>query len=248
MGGRRPGPAPGRATANDLPSLSVILRALTLRLLDIALTPLRVLYSITQSVVGKTGPPIVHLALIGTLLPLIAFWSLGAGLVVRSWVPTGWRQVAYLQYGTSAGSAPWADVQLPALNGNQPYDISVELVLPLHSKNTELGNFMTSIAITTPTNQTLASSSRPSLIFPHPVSSLFPFSPLMYSGALRTHTVRIPLMESFSASSYATSLRARLQVGRSDAWKGIGNGEGRELVIVEAYIRGIPRMSGIRSV
>lgn len=105
---------------------------------------------------------------------------------------------------------------------------------------------MTSITITTPSDVTLAYSSRPSLIFPHPVSSFFPFSGLMYSGVLSTHSLSIPLIEGFSASSYLSSLRARIQVGRADGWTGVGSGQGRELVVVEAFARGIPIKSGIR--
>ena len=107
---------------------------------------------------------------------------------------------------------------------------------------------MTSITITTPSNVTLAYSSRPSLIFPHLVSSFFPFSPLIYTGVLATHSLSIPLIEGFSASSYLSSLRARIQVGRADGWRSVGPGHGQELVVVEAFARGIPIKSGIRRV
>lgn len=107
---------------------------------------------------------------------------------------------------------------------------------------------MTSISITTPNNITLANSSRPSLIFPHPISSFFPFSPLIYSGAIKTHSVLIPLVEGFRASSYLSSLKARIQVGRADGWSSLGIGHGKELVVVEAFARGVPRLSGIRCV
>lgn len=105
-----------------------------------------------------------------------------------------------------------------------------------------VGNFMTSISITNPANVTLASSSRPSLIFPQPLA----LTPLFYSGVLSTRTLLVPLLEGFSASSYLSSLRARLQVGRQDGWTSVGRGEGKELVIVEAFARGKPRLSGIR--
>lgn len=101
---------------------------------------------------------------------------------------------------------------------------------------------MTSISIVNPTNVTLASSSRPSLIFPQPLA----LTPFFYSGVLRTHTLTVPLLEGFSASSYLSQLHARIQVGRQDSWTSVGRGEGKELVIVEAFARGKPRLSGLR--
>lgn len=105
---------------------------------------------------------------------------------------------------------------------------------------------MTTLTILNPLNTTLSSSSRPTLIFPHPLSSFFPLSPLIYSGAIPTHRVLIPLIERFSASSYLSSLRAHIEVGREDAWTSLGRGEGKELVLEQAFIKGIPKLSGLR--
>lgn len=141
MSGRRQRTAGGQGAApapvNDLPPLAFILQALFWRLLDSALTPFRLAYSLSVRFFGTTGPPAFHVILLLSLLPLISIWSLGAGLVVRSWIPTGWKQVVYLQYG--AGQAPFADIVLPTLSSDQAYDIALELVMPLHAKNTELG-------------------------------------------------------------------------------------------------------------
>lgn len=101
---------------------------------------------------------------------------------------------------------------------------------------------MTSITITNPSNVTLALSARPSLIFP-PSLALYPF---VAAGVLSTHSMVIPLIQGFTASAYLSSLRAHIEVGRNDGWKSIGSGQGRELVIVEAFARGIPRLTGIR--
>jgi hypothetical protein len=103
---------------------------------------------------------------------------------------------------------------------------------------------MTSITILNPNNATLAHSTRPALIFPPPLA----LSPLLLTGVLRSYSFRVPLIEGFSASSYVSSLRAHVRVGRNDGWKSIGSGQGRELVIVEAFARGIPRMTGLRFV
>lgn len=222
------------------PPLLQIFQILVRNTFQIFLIPVRVFSSVLSSLMGTAGPPLFHLVVIFALIPLIALWSLGAGLVVRSWMPQGWKQVVYLQYGN--GQAPYADIALPSLSNGQPYDISLELIMPLHAKNIQVGNFMTSITISTPTNVTLATSSRPSLIFPQPLA----FAPLFYSGMLSTHSIEVPLLEGFSASSYLSSLRARIQVGRQDGWASVGAGHGQELVIVEAFARGLPKMSGIR--
>lgn len=140
MSGRRSqttGGPPRAATMNELPPLSFLLQALFFRLLDFALTPFRIAYALALGFVGATGPPAFHMLLLSSLVPLIAVWSLGAGLVVRSWIPTGWKQVVYLQYGT--GETPYADFAVPILAAGQAYDIALELVMPLHAKNSDLG-------------------------------------------------------------------------------------------------------------
>jgi hypothetical protein len=108
-----------------------------MRLFDVALIPFRFALALSQKFLGGTGPPAFHFVLLLSLLPLIGIWSLGAGLVVRSWIPQGWKQVIYLQYGQ--GQPPFADIILPTLTADQQYDITLELVMPLHAKNTELG-------------------------------------------------------------------------------------------------------------
>lgn len=39
---------------------------------------------------------------------------------------------------------------------------------------------------------------------------------------------------------------ARVEVGRQDQWKGIGNGEGRELSVLSAVLRGTVVHQGVR--
>lgn len=135
MSGR---PRPANNVPYNGPSpLLTIVQILGQRALDIALAPFRLFYAISMKFLGTTGPPVFHVVLLMSLVPLIGFWSLGAGLVVRSWIPTGWKEVVYLQYGN--GQAPYADITLPTLSADQPYDISLELVMPLFAKNTDLG-------------------------------------------------------------------------------------------------------------
>lgn len=135
MADRRP--AQGSPAANGIPTISVLIRTVAIRLFEIALIPFKLAFALSQRFLGQTGPPAFHFVLLLSLLPLIGIWSFGAGLVVRSWIPQGWKQVIYLQYGQ--GQPPYADIALPALAADQQYDITLELVMPLHVKNTELG-------------------------------------------------------------------------------------------------------------
>lgn len=91
-------------------------------------------------------------------------------------------------YSSSDGISPYAETQLSSFNPTQPYDISLHLVVPATSSNYDLGNFMTTLTLTGPSNKTLAtvrmpvrqSSSRSYLRFPitlstgnHPATLLF---------------------------------------------------------------------------
>jgi hypothetical protein len=128
------------APSSDIPPASIIFRALAARLLDLALAPVRISIAIASRFAGATAPPTFHILVLASLVPFIGLSSLGAGLVVRSWIPTGWKQVLYLQYGTGPESlAPFADLNLPTLATDTPYDINLELVMPHFAKNSELG-------------------------------------------------------------------------------------------------------------
>lgn len=103
---------------------------------------------------------------------------------------------------------------------------------------------MSSITIITPSNVTIAHSRRPALILP----PTFFIKSLTLTGALTTRKVHVPLLESFATTSYLSSLRALVQVGRKDGWKSIGNGAGQELVVLEVYAVGAPKLTGLRYV
>ena len=49
----------------------------------------------------------------------------------------------------SDGVPPYAEFALPDLVVGQPYDISLQLTVPASPSNLALGNFMTSLSITT---------------------------------------------------------------------------------------------------
>lgn len=52
--------------------------------------------------------------------------------------------------------SPYAEMQLPNLIAAQPYDVSMHLVVPTNEANFALGNFMTSLTLSTPANKTMA--------------------------------------------------------------------------------------------
>src|SRR5258708_14416643 len=105
-------------------------------------------------------------------------------------------------------------------------------IVYLYSAVWLLGNFMSSITIKTPTNITIGSSPRPSLIFP---PSIY-ISPFILGGLTSTRTHEVDLLKHFYASSYASSLTAYTTVGRNDVSKGVRVGRGRQVAVVDAFI------------
>lgn len=124
----------------ESPPLSFLLRALLLRVLQILMLPFTIVLNFVTRVLRVTAPPAFHIFLLASLIPFLALSSLSAGLLIRSWVPTGWSEVVHLHYGE--GGPPYAEFQLPELSQILPYDISLELILPLFAKNLELGAFL----------------------------------------------------------------------------------------------------------
>ena len=57
----------------------------------------------------------------------------------------------------SDGRPPYAEVELPPMTTGQPYDISLHLIVPAMQSNYELGNFMSTLIISTFDNETVAS-------------------------------------------------------------------------------------------
>ncbi|EJD55070.1 hypothetical protein AURDEDRAFT_155305 [Auricularia subglabra TFB-10046 SS5] len=179
-------------------------------------------------------PYLVPLALGALLLPLLALFSLGAGWMVWSSVPGGWKETIYLQYGDGI---PHGEVFLRNLVADQAYSISFHLLVPSSPSNIELGNFMTTLLLTTASNKTVAAISRPSIIIP-PTKSLF-------KGAPNTLTHTVTLLTNFIPT--ATRLLAYVEVGRKDGWRSIGRGEGRELSVLTAHLVGEVQLSGLRA-
>ncbi|KAG8889054.1 hypothetical protein FRB98_005951 [Tulasnella sp. 332] len=187
-------------------------------------------------VIKVSAPPALHIAILLSLLPILGIFSISAGVLVARWLPTGWAEPMFLQYGQ--GSTPYAYTVVRNLNAGQPYDVTVQLVLPTSTSNYDIGNFMTSLTLYTLNNKTLATSQRPALLVPYS-SPLRLFTPSVT-------TVIIPLLDAFTLSH--STIRAKLEVGRPDSWRALGEGEGRELAVAEAYIRGSVRASGLTGI
>ena len=64
-------------------------------------------------------------------------------------------------YECSDGPVPYAEVALPSVIAQQPYDISLHLVVPANEANFALGNFMASLNLMTPSNGTIATARKP---------------------------------------------------------------------------------------
>ncbi|QRW18947.1 adipose-regulatory protein (Seipin) [Rhizoctonia solani] len=167
----------------------------------------------------------------------------------------GWNVELWMQYGEQA--TPFARTSLPALTPGQPYDVLLSLQVPLTPENLALGNFMTKLILTDAKNSTVATANRPSLVL-RERSSWIPF--LKHSP--QTETIVVPLLDHWSPSSQPGNLlnhgvavargtshmgfHAFVAVGRPDAWKSIGSGQGKELSIARATLQGHVKLHGIR--
>ncbi|KZS95960.1 hypothetical protein SISNIDRAFT_331847 [Sistotremastrum niveocremeum HHB9708] len=171
------------------------------------------------------------------LLPVLAFFSVGAGYTVWSSVPHGWSVEAFLQYGD--GRSPYARVHLPPLITDQAYDVSLQLSVPTIPSNLELGNFMAALEILTPSNKSLAFARRPYLLLP--TKTWFSLS---NPAVLQ---LDLGLLSDFVPPS-SSPIDAYIELGRKDAWKSLGEGQGRELTVQHLYVKGNVKPSGIRAI
>ena len=58
--------------------------------------------------------------------------------------------------------------------------------------------------------------------------------------------VTIPLLSNFEVG--ISNVVAHVEVGRKDQWKTLGTGEGRELSVLTAFLRGVVVHKGLRYV
>ncbi|OJT15810.1 hypothetical protein TRAPUB_3916 [Trametes pubescens] len=206
------------------------------------LHPIRLFIDLTLAalrLVQPLAPQLVPLAVFSVSLPLILFLSVGSGYWVWKSVAVGWETEIFLQYGD--GPVPYAEVVLPTVVAQQPYDISLHLIVPANDANFALGNFMASLALVTPSNRTLAYVRKPAIVLP-PSASPWAF---LYNRP-GTVDLNIPMLKDFTVST-ARAL-ARVELGRRDLWKTLGEGHGRELSVFSGYIRGVVLHHGVRGI
>ncbi|CAE6429351.1 unnamed protein product [Rhizoctonia solani] len=208
------------------------------------------------SIPRRLLPTILHVAAFTTILPALLAISVGAGITVVNLIPDGWKAELWMQYGEQA--TPFARTSLPALTPGQPYDVVLSLQVPLTTENLALGNFMTKLILTDAKNLTVATANRPQSLVLRKQSSWIPF----LGNAPQTETIVVPLLEHWSPSFQPGNLlnhgvavargmghqgfHAFIAVGRPDAWKSLGSGQGKELSIARATLQGHVKLYGIR--
>ncbi|KAK7059107.1 hypothetical protein VNI00_001732 [Paramarasmius palmivorus] len=95
---------------------------------------------------------------------------------------------------------------------------------------------MAGLSLLSSTNKTIEATRKPALVVQPPRSYLF--------GTPNTVSLTIPFFNSFiPGTSY---VEAEVRLGRHDSWKSIGRGEGRELSVISAELRGAVAHHGIR--
>ncbi|KAL5641465.1 hypothetical protein ACGC1H_001821 [Rhizoctonia solani] len=207
------------------------------------------------SIPRRILPTILHVAAFTTILPALLAISVGAGITVVNLVPAGWHTDLWMQYGEQP--TPFARTSLPPLTPGQPYDISLSLQVPITPENLALGNFMTKLILTDAKNSTVATANRPSLVLRRQSHWI----PLLM-GSPRVEIINVPLVENWSPSSQPGNLlghgvavargashqgfHAFIAVGRPDAWKSLGSGQGKELSIARVTLHGHVKLSGLR--
>ncbi|PFH54800.1 hypothetical protein AMATHDRAFT_333 [Amanita thiersii Skay4041] len=190
--------------------------------------------NILLSIISSYTPKIIPLLVFVLLIPILAFISILAGWLVWRTASTSWDAPVYLQYGD--GSQPYAQFPLPTLSPLQHYDISLNIIVPATESNLALGNFMASLTLTTPTNKTLVHLRRPAII-------LSPSAQLL-SRKPKTINIEIPLLYDFLPGT--AKIIAMIELGRRDSWTSLGHGEGRELSVITAHVRGMVVHHGVR--
>lgn len=142
--------------------------------------PIKLLGDIMAAIfkfVSPYTPNLIPLAVFLLSLPVIALLSISAGWFVWRSAAVAWELELPLQYGyvkqhpplthsasltyIRDGMSPYAEIPLSTIITYQPYDVSLHLLVPATEPNYALGNFMTSLMITTPANRTLAYIRKP---------------------------------------------------------------------------------------
>jgi hypothetical protein len=121
--------------------------------------PVEIFLSLVASVLRPIAPQLIPFAVFFLLVPLLVVPAVISGLYVWYSRAISWETPLFFQYGD--GLSPYAETQLASFNPTQPYDISLHLVVPTSSSNYDLGNFMTTLTLTGPSNRVLTTVRKP---------------------------------------------------------------------------------------
>jgi hypothetical protein len=174
---RMPSASPRGSRHNGEPESRGILALLGSSLLFVPLKVLNLVAVNGVSVLRPYAPQLVPIAVCMFLVPFAICLSLYAGWSVWKSLAVGWDVPLYLQYGYvaylinsvilltafhqfSQSVTPYASAALPPIQASQPYDISLHMRLPISESNMSLGNFMATLTLVTPSNETLVTVSR----------------------------------------------------------------------------------------
>jgi hypothetical protein len=111
---------------------------------------------------------------------------------------------------------------------------------------------MTTLTLSTPSNRTLTSIRKPvgTRLYVRredthtPQAIVLPPSKSLVWSSPKLVNLDIVFLESHAPG--ASRVIARVELGRRDGWRALGNGEGRELSVFSASLRGTVKRHGIR--
>jgi len=95
---------------------------------------------------------------------------------------------------------------------------------------------MTTLTLSSSSNKTLASIRRPSITVPAPHS--------FWTRRSNVIDITVPLFSFFVPGT--SHVLAKLELGRRDGWKSLGEGHGRELSVLSASLQGGVQLEGLR--
>lgn len=142
----------------------------------IFLYPIELCLSLIASSLRPIAPQLIPLVVFFLLVPLLVIPAVLSGVFVWYSRAVSWQSPLFFQYGyaptqihfyifahepQSDGLPPYAEVQLASFNPAQPYDISLQLVVPTTQSNYNLGNFMTTLTLSDRSNKTLITVRKP---------------------------------------------------------------------------------------
>jgi hypothetical protein len=244
------------------------------------------LIGITRMLIELSVNPRVHRFVLRIGVLSAIFWSAFILAIIsyvgfyRAWVPDiGIENQVWLQYGYDR--PPFATLDLTSGDGrssvfaeDQKYDVSLDLVVPLSAANIDLGNFMVSLELTSPLNNTVHYVSKPTILI-HESAPIRAMNNLAFqltrnapailippTSSVPVQLITIPLLRKvvmqppnaarpFARSEGQSVVKAHISVGRQDSLKywmyGGGHGVGGVIKESGGIMRAAAGGEGFRS-